>query len=269
MDLGLAGALSGAGEAATKSLQMSQAQWGAERLQAERDKGDTMRQERLLEHQAGEGEKTRAAAHTEAVETRTALKENTAATLKSHETIAGNQITSAENIAGGHNLTSKEIAKTTQENNLEIAKLNNQMHERVAKLQRDLQAKQFDKTFTAAKMTATTTAMKDLSDQMIHLNVAVSNPLADKTSPEYKSAVEILQKAQRLHMVYQQQLADMISSGPGGVPASPDFPGKVGAAQTPPQLPAFVPPTGLPNTPGTRTVPLPSPAEQDQMRKAQ
>jgi hypothetical protein len=253
MDLGLAGALSGAGEGASKALTMAQAQWGAERIQTMRDAMDNDRQARLLEHQANEGKLNRAQQSTLQGEQQTFQHgENVDATV-SREKIAENQNTTTKDISKEQNTTTREvagagntshekIAKSSQENALEIAKLNNAMHERVAKLQRDLQTKQFDKTFTASKMTAATTALKDLSDQMIHLNAVVSNPLADHTSPDYKSAVEILQKASRLHMVYQQQLADMISSGPGGVPASPDFPGKVGAAQAPTQLPAFVPP---------------------------
>lgn len=253
--LGLAGVISGAGEGASKALTMAQAQYGAERLQAARDEGDNNRQARLLEAQKAMHSETIEAQKSEGAATRKVTQEEGAATRKSAEGIHTEAVTAQQDIASKQNISQEKIAKTAADSHLEIAKLTNQMHENVAKLQRDMQTKQFDKTFTAAKMTATTAALKDLSDQMIHLNQAVSNPLADKTSPEYKSAVEILQKAQRLHMVYQQQLADMISSGPGGLPATPNFPGKVEAAQTPTSLPPFVPPPM--NAPGLAQTPAP------------
>jgi hypothetical protein len=242
MDLGLAGVISGAGEGASKALTMAQAQFGAASLQAERDKMDDLRQERLLAHQAGEGAANRELTKGEGAATRASAEANTGMQIASHEAMTERTLESQGKLAGEHNTTSKEIAKSSQENALEIAKLSNKMHLSIASMTRALQEKQFDKTFTASKMTATTAALKDLTDEMIHLNVAVSNPLADKSSPEYKTAVELLQRAQRTHQVYQEQLAKMISSGPGGLPAAPEFPGKVEGAANPPPLPAFVPP---------------------------
>jgi hypothetical protein len=250
MDLSLAGMISGAGEGAGRALTMGQAQYGAERLQAARDEMDNLRQQRLIEHQSAEARLSREAAAANTDKTIAAQAVNTDKTLLSHEKVAGEERTSREG-----------ISKASLENAKEMNAATNATHLLTAKLTRQMQEKQFDKTFTQAKLSALKDTVRELGNEITRLSVVVSNPLADKTDPSYKAAVMQLESATRLHNLYAKEVGLQI-----GVDDT-----TIDKTMTKPALPPFKMPgsvTPPARTPGLIQTPAPSAQEQESMRKS-
>ena len=233
MDLGIAGMISGAGNAGTASLAATQHYLIASKLQEERDKHDDLRAERLMEHQtklqqgtqsftAAEGDKTRAA-HSADITTQTAAH-------------------SAD-------------TKATLQNAKEMNAATNATHLLTAKLQRQMQEKQFDKTFTTAKLSALKDTVRELGNEITRLSVVVANPLADKMDPSYKSAVIQLESATKLHNLYAKQVGLEMKIDEGTIDKTIETP----------KAPTITDPFRTNRTPGLIQVPPPSAVEQKSM----
>jgi hypothetical protein len=251
MDLGLVGMISGAGTAAKESLAKQQEYMNTDALLRTRDEMENKRQDKMLAAQARENAAAREASATEHRETRTLTREEGAATrTASHEEGEATR------------QTHKDISKDTLANAKDINAATNATHLLIAKIQRDMHDKQFDKTFTQAKLSALKDTVRELGNEITRLSVVVSNPLADHADPSYKAAEIQLESATRLHNLYAKQVGLEMNIDESGIDK----------AITKPSLPPFKMPGSTSSaparTPGLVQTPAPSNIEQEMMRKS-
>lgn len=228
MDLGLAGALSGAGEAGTKALGLAQVQYGAMKMQEERDKMENLRLDKQNEFADRRAERDIAARGAEADKSRAHAEALQGGSFKHAEAMTDKQITAHADEGDktrAHADTSQmrsmihsssesdksigsseKIHAETNKVNKEIHSATNATQLTIAQIQRDMHDRQFDKTFTQAKLTALTGTVRSLNDEITRLSVVLSNPLADKTDPSYKAAAIQLDSATKMFNLYSQHI---------------------------------------------------------------
>lgn len=237
--------ISGAGEAGSKALTSAQTYVQTSMLQAERDKMDLARQQILLDHnakmqgqkidaEAVQGEKTRELTRSEGMANRT-----------SHEGIAEKQLTTTTNTANLDRKSKEELAENADQMHRDINNATNRTHLLTAKLTREMQQKQFDKTFTVAKLDALKTTIRELGNEITRLSMVVSTPLADKNDPSHKAAVEQLRHATEMHNLYAKQVGIEANVGEAKIDSAVEKP----APFKMPGMPSSAVPSAAPSVP--------------------
>jgi hypothetical protein len=222
MDLGLAGMISGAGEAGTKSLSMAQAQFGASQLQAERDAMDNLRQDRLLEAQRGMHTETLAATASEGKLTRAAASEEAGKNREHQTNMQGEQQTFQHGENVDTQTHQKALASDTNALHRELALHHDDLLSSIAKLDRLQKGEHFDKTFTSAKLTAGSAAIQTLESEIRYARTLLANPLLDPKSAIAKSTeADIAEAKQRLEGFVAKQAEMMGASGHLATAAQP------------------------------------------------
>lgn len=200
--LTLAGGLSGAGTALQQSLAKTQETMNAKDIENLRQEMENKRQDKNLEAQ----KQLQAAALGSAANLQAeSLKAGATEGRLTRESNTANTVMGigVQNEQFGKKLASDvKLAQNTIDANKQIHDESNKTQLQIAKLQRQMQEKQFDKTFTAAKLTALTHTVSELGNTITRLSVVVSNPLADKTDPNYQAAVLQLETATKMHNMY-------------------------------------------------------------------
>ncbi len=288
MELGLAGALSGAGQAGTNALSMAQAQMGNERLQKARDEMENLRLEKTMAAADRRGERDIAA---RAEESRLGREQQERIQGKGFEHAEGMQdkslgsaermqgkgfehaegmqektIAAQEKVAGMGTASHEKIAKDSNALHKQMNADTNAMHLKVAQIQKEMHEKQYDKTFTAARLGALKDTVRELGNEITRLSVISENPMADKSSPSYKAMLIQLESATKLHNLYSKQVG--LEAGVGE--------SAITDATTKKELPAFKSPSMSQATPqpapkrsgGMVQTPSVSPEEEARMEAA-
>lgn len=258
MNLGLAGAISGAGEAGSKALTMAQAQWGAERLQTKRDEMDTLRQQRLMDHQAAQGELTRDASSKESQLTRDAAAANTDKTID-----ATGKLHDADNASR------KGIADESNKTQIQIHDATNKVNERIAGLKHDLDKQ----TLKVSELSSVQKNIDSITDDLRGIEIELTKPLIDSESASVVALKAGLaaKKAQRdkLQAQFNARVADLqTKDGVKAPEAAVVVPSASGVSAWGPYGPPPSKTSTSAKAPGLVNTQLPSDAEQEMMRKA-
>lgn len=284
--LSLAGMIGGFGQglsSAAEKLQLglvqhelmqSDRKFQLQKLAEQNEFAKALQTEQLSAQRAMHTESLQATA-TEGRETRAQAKELAGEEIKARERLQWSKIGSEENIAKEQRNLSERIAGDKNRLDEEISKRHDQLQRDLAKAELAWKKTHTEKSDLQAKIVGVSATLRDLSDEITRLNVAVSNPLADKTDPNYKASVEILGRAAKLHdefVRYQAELTGMAkregveSALTPKSPAPFKFPPGMSPAATPgsrPLTPGSTPPA---RSGGLIQTPVPSASEQEEMR---
>ena len=235
IDLGLAGAISGAGEGASKALQLGQAQWGAERLQEARDKMDNDRQARLLEHQSAEGAANRAHTSAENTATRENNTSNTGMQITSAESTAELNRKSQEDIHEAGNKSAEKMNALTNLTNEKIHNATNALNLKIAQGHDMLQRETNDSSLKTSLASVINASEREITRLQTELLDPLKNNPNDPQVTLLRSSID---DAKREVAAFKSRYQQLTGTTPAAAPA---------------KLPAFVPPPmtkpGLANSP--------------------